>query len=75
MRALVLQAKCTELFLKAGADTSVLAQDDTTALHFAAQLNENATIVDLLLKVGAAIDAKVRYWPYTIALGSARRQQ
>jgi ankyrin repeat protein len=50
--------KCVGLLLQAGADTSALGENDNTALHFAAEENENATIVDLLLEAGAEIDAK-----------------
>jgi ankyrin repeat protein len=50
--------KCVALILHSGVDTSVLGPNDRTVLHIAAEFNEDATIVDLLLKAGAEIDAK-----------------
>jgi ankyrin repeat protein len=52
-------SKCVALILQAGADTSALVgKDGKTALHYAAECIKDAVIVDLLLKAGAAIDAK-----------------
>jgi ankyrin repeat protein len=50
--------KCVELLLQAGDDTSVLNSEGKTALHTAAEVNEDAAIIDLLLKAGVEIDAK-----------------
>jgi ankyrin repeat protein len=68
---------CVKLLLKAGADIRAVDKYEMTALHVAANVNiENTIIAELLLKAGAELDAKddIGFTPLHMAVQSGNCQ-